>query len=137
MVAVVSGKTAIEIVNTLIVKKYISSLQHAADMGIELCKAELALKYKLNYIQDKNLKTPTEIAQDKELKKFIDKIINSSLLSKMQGKYVRLRFLKGLTVREIAEISGKSRQGVGESLKKAILKIQHSDFQYEYKTRFC
>ena len=55
----------------------------------------------------------------------------------MQGKYVRLRFLKGLTVREIAEISGKSRQGVGESLKKAILKIQHSDFEYEYKTRFC
>jgi len=31
-------------------------LQHAADMGIELCKAELALKYKLNYVQDKDLK---------------------------------------------------------------------------------
>ena len=56
MISVVTGKTAIEIVNTLIKKKYISSLQHAADMGIELCKAELALKYKLKYIQDKNLK---------------------------------------------------------------------------------
>ena len=56
MVAVTSGKTAIEIVNTLIKYKYISSLQHAADMGIELCKAELALKYKLDYVQDKNLK---------------------------------------------------------------------------------
>ena len=56
MVAVISGKTAIEIVNTLIKYKYISSLQHAADMGIELCKAELALKYKLDYVQDKNLK---------------------------------------------------------------------------------
>jgi len=56
MVSVISGKTAIEIVNTLIKYKYISSLQHAADMGIELCKAELALKYKLDYIQDKNLK---------------------------------------------------------------------------------
>ena len=55
MVSVISGKTAIEIVNTLIKYKYISSLQHAADMGIELCKAELALKYKLDYIQDKNL----------------------------------------------------------------------------------
>ena len=55
MVSIVSGKTAIEIVNTLIRYKYISSLQHAADMGIELCKAELALEYKLNYIQDKNL----------------------------------------------------------------------------------
>ena len=55
MVAIVTGKTAIEIVNTLIREKYISSLQHAADMGIELCKAELALKNGLKYIQDKDL----------------------------------------------------------------------------------
>ena len=55
MVAIIEGKTAIEIVNTLIREKYISSLQHAGDMGIELCKAELALKYNLDYVQDKNL----------------------------------------------------------------------------------
>ncbi len=56
MVSIISGKTAIEIVNTLIKYKYISSLQHAADMGIELCKAELALKYQFHYVQDKDLK---------------------------------------------------------------------------------
>ena len=56
MVATIEGKTAIEIVNTLIREKYISSLQHAGDMGIELHKAELALKYSLNYTQDKDLK---------------------------------------------------------------------------------
>ena len=56
MVAEITGKTAIEIVNTLIKENYISTLQHAADMGIELCKAELALKYNLNYTQDKDLK---------------------------------------------------------------------------------
>ena len=55
LVAEVTGKTAIEIVNTLIREKYISSLQHAADMGIELCKAELALKNNLKYIQDQDL----------------------------------------------------------------------------------
>ena len=55
MVSIISGKTAIEIVNTLIKHKYISTLQHAGDMGIELCKAELALKNKLNYVQDKDL----------------------------------------------------------------------------------
>ena len=55
MVAEVMGKTAIEIVNTLIRENYISSLQHSADMGIELCKAELALKYNLDYVQDKDL----------------------------------------------------------------------------------
>ena len=56
LVVVITGKTAIEIVNTLIRENYISSLQHAADMGIELNKAELALKYNLKYIQDKDLK---------------------------------------------------------------------------------
>ena len=56
MISIISGKTAIEIVNTLIKYKYMSSLQHAADMGIELCKAELALKNRLDYIQDKDLK---------------------------------------------------------------------------------
>ena len=55
MVAVIKGKTAIEIVNTLIKQKFISTLQHAADMGIELHKAELSLKYGLKYIQDKDL----------------------------------------------------------------------------------
>ena len=55
MIAIVEGKTAIEIVNTLIREKFISTLQHAADMGIELHKAELSLKYDIKYIQDKAL----------------------------------------------------------------------------------
>ena len=56
LVAEVKGKTAIEILNTLIKEKFISSLQHAGDMGIELCKAEIALKNNLKYTQDKDLR---------------------------------------------------------------------------------
>ena len=55
MVAIIKGKTALEIVNTLIREKFISTLQHAADMGIELYKAELSLKHQFKYIQDKEL----------------------------------------------------------------------------------
>ena len=55
MVAVIKGKTAIEIVNTLIRENFISTLQHAADMGIELHKAELSLKHGFKYIKDKDL----------------------------------------------------------------------------------
>ena len=55
MVAEVKGKTAIEIVNTLIREKFISTLQHAADMGIELHKAEMSLKYGFKYVQDKEI----------------------------------------------------------------------------------
>ena len=56
MVVEITGKTAIEIVNTLIREKFISTLQHAADMGIELHKAEMALKYNFKYVQDKEIK---------------------------------------------------------------------------------
>ena len=55
MIYEIKGKTAIEIVNTLIKKKFISTLQHAADMGIELNKAEISLNYDLEYVQDKDL----------------------------------------------------------------------------------
>ena len=55
MVAIIQGKTAIEIVNTLIREQFISTLQHAADMGIELHKAEMSLKHGFKYIQDKSL----------------------------------------------------------------------------------
>jgi len=64
MVAIVEGKTAIEIINTLIKEDFISSLQHAGDMGIELQKAELALKHNLEYIQDKDLKISKKIIQN-------------------------------------------------------------------------
>ena len=50
-----SEETAIEIVNTLINEGFISSLQHAADMGIELNKAEIAMKNDLEYVQDKDI----------------------------------------------------------------------------------
>ena len=60
MVAEIKGKSAIEIVNTLIREKFISTLQHAADMGIELYKAELSLKYGFKYIQDKDLSIDKE-----------------------------------------------------------------------------
>ena len=56
MVAEVKGKTAIDIVNTLIRQKFISTLQHAADMGIELHKAEMSLKHGFKYVQDKEIK---------------------------------------------------------------------------------
>tara|TARA_B100000029_G_scaffold304856_1_gene297753 strand:+ start:1398 stop:1772 length:375 start_codon:yes stop_codon:yes gene_type:complete len=56
MVAIVKGKTAIEIVNTLIKKKFVSTLQHAGDMGIELHKAEMSLKHNFKYVQDQDLK---------------------------------------------------------------------------------
>ena len=52
----VTGKTALEVVNTLIREEMVSSLQHAADLGAELQKAELALRHDLEYVQDDELK---------------------------------------------------------------------------------
>jgi len=49
---IVVGKTATEVFNTIIKEKLISTLQHAADLGAELQKAEIALKQNIEYIQD-------------------------------------------------------------------------------------
>lgn len=49
---IVVGKTAMDIFNTIIKENLVSSLQHAADLGAELQKAEIALNQKIKYIQD-------------------------------------------------------------------------------------
>ncbi len=41
-----------EVFNTIIRENLISSLQHAADLGAELQKAEIALKHGIRYVQD-------------------------------------------------------------------------------------
>ena len=46
------GSGAIEIINTIVREKLVSSLQHAGDLGIELHKAEIALRQGLEYVQD-------------------------------------------------------------------------------------
>ena len=46
------GKNAEEICHTIIAHKLVSVLAHAANLGRELAKAEIALQYDLEYIQD-------------------------------------------------------------------------------------
>lgn len=54
-VSLIEGKTAEEIVQTIVREKLVSSLQHAAYLGSELQKAEVALKLKLEFTQDSPL----------------------------------------------------------------------------------
>jgi|SRR3989344_2305951 len=51
----IEGKTAMDIFNTIIREGFVSSLQHAADLGSELQKAEIALKLGKEYVQDSPL----------------------------------------------------------------------------------
>jgi dihydropteroate synthase-like protein len=48
----IKGKTAKEILDTILKRELVSSLEHAAYLGRELMKAELALKFKRSYMQD-------------------------------------------------------------------------------------
>ncbi len=51
----VLGTDAEEIAQTLVREKCVSSLQHAAYLGHELHKAEMALQFHLNFVQDSEL----------------------------------------------------------------------------------
>jgi dihydropteroate synthase len=49
------GTDAEAIVQTIVREKLVTSLQHAAYLGHELHKAEIALKHRLNFVQDSDL----------------------------------------------------------------------------------
>ncbi len=56
IILMVHGTRAADVYFTLIQKGCISRLDHAAYLGKELYKAELALKNNLDYVQDEELK---------------------------------------------------------------------------------
>ena len=58
----ISGKNAIDIYNTIIRKRLLTRLEHAAYLGKELYKAELALKYGKKYKQEFPLKFAGKVA---------------------------------------------------------------------------
>jgi hypothetical protein len=51
----IEGKNAEEIYNTIVREGMVSSLSHAAYIGSELQKAEIAMKNGLDYVQDETL----------------------------------------------------------------------------------
>ena len=63
----VQGTHAIEIYNTIIERKLLTRLEHAAYLGKELYKAEMALRYGLRYQQDFPLALP--LKEKEKLKK--------------------------------------------------------------------
>ncbi len=50
---VIEGKDAPSIYSTIIENGWLTELSHAAYLGSELAKAELSLKHRFKYIQDK------------------------------------------------------------------------------------
>ncbi len=55
LLSLIEGKNAEEIYNTICRENLVSSLAHAAYLGSELQKAEVAMKKKLDYVQDESL----------------------------------------------------------------------------------
>ena len=59
---IIYGNNAIDIYNTLLKRKLVTRLEHAAYLGKELYKAELALKYGKKYRQEFPLKFRDKVA---------------------------------------------------------------------------
>lgn len=56
LLALIEGNSAEEIYNTICRENLVSSLAHAAYLGSELQKAEIAMKKRLPYVQDEPLR---------------------------------------------------------------------------------
>jgi len=88
-------------------------------------------------MQDNSCPSPHDSPEKKELREWLERVIDSALLSDKQSLYVRKRFFEDKTIAQIAVESDVSRQAVGESINRAMRKIKESDFPNEYKRRFC
>jgi predicted DNA-binding protein YlxM (UPF0122 family) len=88
-------------------------------------------------MQDNSCPSPQDSPEKKELREWLERVIDSALLSDKQSLYVRKRFFEDKTIAQIAVESDVSRQAVGESINRAMRKIKESDFPNEYKRRFC
>jgi RNA polymerase sigma factor (sigma-70 family) len=97
------------------------------DRGVGACDA----------MQDDSCPSPQDSPEKKELREWLERVVDSALLSDKQSLYVRKRFFEDKTISEIAAESDVSRQAVGESINRAMRKIKESDFPNEYKRRFC
>ncbi|MFH1445561.1 MAG: tetrahydromethanopterin S-methyltransferase subunit A [Nanoarchaeota archaeon] len=62
------GINAEEIFKTIIAKNLVSEKPHCAYLGAELIKAEIAMKNKLDYIQDSELIIPTKVEKRSEIR---------------------------------------------------------------------
>lgn len=88
-------------------------------------------------MEDSSCPSPQDSPERKEVREWLEEVIDSALLSEKQSLYVRKKFFDDKTIAEIAAEFSVSRQAVGESINRAIRKIKESDFQNEYTRRFC
>jgi tetrahydromethanopterin S-methyltransferase subunit A len=62
LIYLIEGGSAEEIYNTIIREGLVSLMAHAAYLGSELQKAEIAMKFNLPYVQDDSLASPAQKA---------------------------------------------------------------------------
>ena len=68
MLGTIIGRDAEEISKTIVSKDLVSEQSHCAYLGRELIKAEIAMKHKLEYVQDKELSIPTKVEKRSEIR---------------------------------------------------------------------
>ncbi|MBU0898463.1 MAG: hypothetical protein ABIH55_04535 [Nanoarchaeota archaeon] len=68
LLGTITGRNSEEIYKTIIGKGLVSDMNHCSYLGLELAKAEIAMKNKLDYVQDKDLTIPTKVETRSEIR---------------------------------------------------------------------
>ena len=82
-----------------------------------------------NHIEVEDYREPIteaiETKQQKErIKKKVDKVLKSKVLTPKQRKYLRMHYLRGHSVSDLAERNGCSKQAVSEIIRTGVTKLQ-------------
>ena len=82
LLGTITGRNTEEIYKTIIAKGLVSDMNHCAYLGLELAKAEIAMKNKLDYVQDKELTIPTKIETRSQIRIHGDAMEKKTYLTK-------------------------------------------------------
>lgn len=94
-------------------KKIMSSLNYSDEDGKEL----------YTYLEA-DCEAPVETLLRKETREILEQILSCGMITEKQELYMKMYYLKSMSVAEISEHCNISRQAVHESIRRALLKIK-------------
>ena len=94
-------------------KKIMTSLNYSDEDGKEL----------YSYLEE-DCEAPIENLLRKETRQILEQILSCGMITEKQELYMKMYYLKSMSVAEISEHCNISRQAVHESIRRALLKIK-------------
>lgn len=119
------NQCAIWAIKTLVSKKMYKN----SCLSLEENISDVDERNSLNFLSDEKQQDPSIIIERNDahvqIKKDVDSLLNSGILTEKQREYITLYYLNGLTLEKIGKKFGITREAVRQNINKSIEKIRN------------